>query len=194
MAPLSRDPGLFLQTPKEVVLIWQEDHMVRHIFLTDKHSASVKPSCVRRIHRPLRERRHPGRRYDRIEHQDLCRPIRTPHTEKLHVVERFISSRTESDRGKRPCRGPWRVHHAVERLAALPSCRAGPDDRKYLLREQQRLFGNTTIRYRRRPSPDSERRSALATYPGPTDRRVAFALTAYPKPWAQQIAATCYTY
>jgi hypothetical protein len=26
------------------VLIWEEDHMVRHIYLTDKHSPDVKPS------------------------------------------------------------------------------------------------------------------------------------------------------
>jgi hypothetical protein len=37
-------PVYFLQTPKQVVMIWQEDHMVRHIYLTDKHSPNVKPS------------------------------------------------------------------------------------------------------------------------------------------------------
>jgi len=38
-APLSVTPVYFLPDSKEVVLIWQEDHMVRHVFLTDKHSA-----------------------------------------------------------------------------------------------------------------------------------------------------------
>jgi hypothetical protein len=31
-------PIYFLQTPKEVVMIWEEDHMARHVYLTDKHS------------------------------------------------------------------------------------------------------------------------------------------------------------
>ncbi|MGH6683350.1 MAG: hypothetical protein ACRECA_05405, partial [Pseudolabrys sp.] len=37
-------PVYFLQTPNVVTMIWQEDHMVRHIYLTDKHSDQVKPS------------------------------------------------------------------------------------------------------------------------------------------------------
>src|SRR5215831_8736113 len=37
-------PVYFLQTPKEVTLIWEEDHMVRHVYLTDKHSPNLKPS------------------------------------------------------------------------------------------------------------------------------------------------------
>src|ERR1700687_3946595 len=38
------EPAYFIQTPKEVWMIWQRDHMVRRIYLTDKHSADVKPS------------------------------------------------------------------------------------------------------------------------------------------------------
>ena len=37
-------PFYFIQTPKEVWMIWQRDHMVRRIYLTDKHSDNVKPS------------------------------------------------------------------------------------------------------------------------------------------------------
>ena len=37
-------PVFFLQTPKEVTFIWEEDHMARHVYLTEKHSANVKPS------------------------------------------------------------------------------------------------------------------------------------------------------
>jgi hypothetical protein len=38
----------------------------------------------------LRERRHAGHRYDRaFDQEQLYRQFRTPHTEKLHVVERF---------------------------------------------------------------------------------------------------------
>ena len=50
------EPFYFIQTPKVVYMIWQRDHMVRHIFMTDKHSANLKTVMVRRIDRPLRER------------------------------------------------------------------------------------------------------------------------------------------
>jgi len=38
------EPLYFIQTPKEVWMVWQRDHMVRRIFMTDKHSQEVKPS------------------------------------------------------------------------------------------------------------------------------------------------------
>jgi hypothetical protein len=38
------EPVYFIQTPKEVWMIWQRDHVVRRVFLTDKHSSKVKPS------------------------------------------------------------------------------------------------------------------------------------------------------
>ena len=38
------EPMYFLQTPDEVWMIWQRDHMVRRIYLTDKHSENLKPS------------------------------------------------------------------------------------------------------------------------------------------------------
>src|SRR5713101_8132573 len=83
-------PIYFLQTPKEVVMIWEEDHMVRHVYLTDKHSPEVKPSWF-------------GESIGHYENGDtlvvdtvgLSTKIsyidnfRTPHSEKLHVVERF---------------------------------------------------------------------------------------------------------
>jgi hypothetical protein len=82
-------PVFFLQLPKEVVLIWQEDHMVRHIYLTDKHSKTVKPSWF-------------GESIGHYEGSDtlvvdtiglnaktFVDQFRTPHTEKLHVVERY---------------------------------------------------------------------------------------------------------
>src|SRR5258708_14081735 len=37
-------PLFFVQAPKEVLMIWQADHQVRHIYLTDKHSPNLKPS------------------------------------------------------------------------------------------------------------------------------------------------------
>jgi hypothetical protein len=82
-------PVFFLQTPKMVTLIWQEDHMVRHIYLTDKHSPNVKPSWF-------------GESIGHYENGDtlvvdtiglntrtFVDQFRTPHSEKLHVVERY---------------------------------------------------------------------------------------------------------
>jgi len=82
-------PIYFLQTPKEVVMIWEEDHMARHVYLTDKHSPDVKPSWF-------------GESIGHYENGDtlvvdtiglntrtFVDSFRTPHTEQLHVVERF---------------------------------------------------------------------------------------------------------
>jgi len=87
------EPMYYIQTPKVVYMIWQRDHMVRRVFLTDKHSETVKPSWF-------------GESIGRYENGDTLvidtigllnskdRPsyidnFRTPHTEKLHVVERL---------------------------------------------------------------------------------------------------------
>jgi hypothetical protein len=82
-------PVYFLQTPKMVTLIWQEDHMVRHVYLTDKHSSNVKPSWF-------------GESIGHYENGDtlvvdtiglntrtFVDQFRTPHSDKLHVVERY---------------------------------------------------------------------------------------------------------
>jgi len=84
------EPFYFIQTPKQVWMIWQRDHMVRRIYLTDKHSETVKPSWF-------------GESIGRYENGDTLivdtiglstknsyiDNFRTPHTERLHVVERF---------------------------------------------------------------------------------------------------------
>jgi len=81
-------PVYFVQTPKEVVMIWAEDHQVRHIYLNQRHSARVVPSWF-------------GESVGRYEGDTLVVDTvglnartfvdnyRTPHTDKLHVVERF---------------------------------------------------------------------------------------------------------
>jgi hypothetical protein len=38
------EPLYFVQTPQEVWMIWQTDHMVRRIFMTAQHAETVKPS------------------------------------------------------------------------------------------------------------------------------------------------------
>src|SRR5215469_2516171 len=82
-------PIYFVQTSKEVVMIWEEDHMVRHVYLTDSHSPHVKPSWF-------------GESIGHYENGDtlvvdtiglsiktFVDSFRTPHTEQLHVIERF---------------------------------------------------------------------------------------------------------
>jgi len=84
------EPFYFIQTPKEVWMIWQRDHMVRRIYLTDRHSENVKPSWF-------------GESIGHYENGDTLvidtiglssknsyiDNYRTPHTEKEHVVERY---------------------------------------------------------------------------------------------------------
>jgi len=84
------EPMYFIQKPNEVWMIWQRDHMVRHVVLTDQHSEHITPSWFG----------------DSIGHYENGNTLvvdtiglstkdsyidnyRTPHTEKLHVVERF---------------------------------------------------------------------------------------------------------
>jgi hypothetical protein len=85
------EPVYFIQTPKEVWMMWQRDHVVRRIFLTDRHSAKVKPSWF-------------GESIGHYEngdtlvidtigvaggHNRFIDNFRTPHSDKMHVVERF---------------------------------------------------------------------------------------------------------
>jgi hypothetical protein len=78
----------FVQTPKLVVMILSSKQEVRHIYLTDKHSANVKPSWY-------------GESIGRYEGDTLVVDtigidertwvdgFGTPHTKDLHVIERF---------------------------------------------------------------------------------------------------------
>ena len=84
------EPVYFIQTPEEVWMIWQRDHLVRRIYLTSNHSEHVTPSWF-------------GESIGHYENGDTLvvdtiglstgisyiDNFRTPHSEKLHVVERF---------------------------------------------------------------------------------------------------------
>jgi hypothetical protein len=83
------EPFYFVQNPKTVYMVWQRDSLTRRIYLTDKHSEYVKPSWF-------------GESIGRYENGELVvgtiglspkmtflDMFRTPHTEKLHVTERF---------------------------------------------------------------------------------------------------------
>jgi hypothetical protein len=87
------EPIFFVQTPKEVWIMWQRDQHVRRIVLTDKHSEDIKPTWF-------------GESIGHYENGDTLvvdtiglqtkdsyiDNFRTPHSEKLHVVERFTLS------------------------------------------------------------------------------------------------------
>jgi hypothetical protein len=87
------EPMYFIQLPNVIYIMWQRDQHVRRIRLTDKHSEDVKPSWF-------------GESIGRYEDGDTLvvdtiglstknsyiDNFRTPHTEKLHVVERFTIS------------------------------------------------------------------------------------------------------
>jgi hypothetical protein len=84
------EPFYFIQTPTEVWMIWQRDHMVRRIYLTDMHSEGLKPSW---FGESIGHYEGDGTLVvDTIglsSRNSFLDWYRTPHTEKEHVVERF---------------------------------------------------------------------------------------------------------
>ncbi len=81
-------PTFFLQSPDKVTMIWQMDHQVRRVYLNVPHSENPKPSWY-------------GESIGWYEGDTLVVDTigqltrtfvdnyRTPHSEKLHVVERY---------------------------------------------------------------------------------------------------------
>ena len=71
-------------------MIWETDHMVRRIYMTDHHSETVKPSW---FGESIGHYEADGTLVvDTIGLQSKNSYLdwfRTPHTDKLHVVERF---------------------------------------------------------------------------------------------------------
>ena len=84
------EPLYIIQSPKQVWIYWQRDQWVRRIPLTDQHSEYVKPGWY-------------GKSIGHYENDELVVDtigvaanknsyldmFRTPHTDKLHVVEHF---------------------------------------------------------------------------------------------------------
>jgi hypothetical protein len=81
-------PIFFIQTPEKVLMVYEGDHQVRHIYLNVPHSNNPKPSWY-------------GESVGHYEGDTLVVDTigqntktvvdgyRTPHSEKLHVVERW---------------------------------------------------------------------------------------------------------
>jgi hypothetical protein len=89
-------PVFIIQRPSEVLLIWQSDQMVRHVYLTARHSRNPKPSWF-------------GESIGHYENGDtlvvdtiglntrtFVDNYRTPHTDRLHVVERYKLTNAET--------------------------------------------------------------------------------------------------
>ena len=83
------NPVRFIQTPTEVLMIWQQDQQLRRVFLNQSHSANPKLSWY-------------GESVGHYENGDtlvvdtiaqndrtFVDNYRTPHTTQLHVIERF---------------------------------------------------------------------------------------------------------
>jgi hypothetical protein len=81
-------PTFWLQTPEKIVMIWQMDQQIRHVYLNVPHSQNPKPAWY-------------GESVGRYEGDSLVVDTigqttatfldnyRTPHSDKLHVVERY---------------------------------------------------------------------------------------------------------
>ena len=83
------NPVRFVQTPTQVLMIWQQDAQIRRVYLNQPHSANPKPSWY-------------GESIGHYENSDtlvvdtiglndktFVDNYRTPHTTQLHVIERF---------------------------------------------------------------------------------------------------------
>jgi hypothetical protein len=81
-------PVYFIQTAKEVVMVWQEDYQTRRVYLNVPHSAKPAPSW---FGESIGHYEGDTLVVDTIgmNDQTWIDNFRTPHTDRLHVVERF---------------------------------------------------------------------------------------------------------
>src|SRR5579884_167574 len=84
----NNNPYWFLQTPKEVLIMRAADSQVRHVYLDVPHSPNPKPSWYGES---VGHYEGDTLVVDTIGFNDrtFVDSYRTPHTDKLHVVERF---------------------------------------------------------------------------------------------------------
>ena len=157
-------PMYFIQGPKEVVMILASKQEVRHVFLTDKHSANVKTSWF-------------GESIGRYEGDSLIVDtiglddrtwvdgFATPHTTQLHVIERFhlieggnVLEANVHVEDPGAFTTPWNaIQHfrqyeaavrkmPIERLAQLASVAEGPLTEQVCADNPNSFFANTGAR------------------------------------------------
>jgi hypothetical protein len=81
-------PIFLIQSPKEVAMVWQGDHVVRRIHLNVPHSREVKPSW---FGESVGHYEGDTLVVDTIgiDKRSFVDGFQTPHSEQLHVVERY---------------------------------------------------------------------------------------------------------
>jgi hypothetical protein len=83
-------PVYFIQTPNEVLMIWERDHQVRRVYLNREHSRNPKPSWFGESVGHYENGEHVIDTIGFIEHAySFVDNNTTPHTKDLHVVERW---------------------------------------------------------------------------------------------------------
>jgi hypothetical protein len=86
-----QQPVFFVQAPKEVLMIWQGDHQLRHVYLNVPHSKKLKPSwygeSVGHYEGDTLVIDTIG-----ISEKTLVDNYGTPHTAQLHTIERYRMS------------------------------------------------------------------------------------------------------
>lgn len=84
-------PVYFVPSPNEVLMIWQGDHQVRHVYLNVPHSKNLKPSWYGES---IGHYEGDTLVVDTIGISDktLVDNFGTPHTDQLHTIERYRMS------------------------------------------------------------------------------------------------------
>jgi len=94
-----REAVEFIQTKDRITILYQRDHQVRRIWLNQKHSANLKPSwygeSVGHFEGGTLVVDTTGIKTHAMSFVD---PFGTPHTDRLHVVERYRT--IDDERGK----------------------------------------------------------------------------------------------
>src|SRR5262249_10512314 len=84
------EPVYFIQTPREVWIIWQRNQQVRRVYLDREHSADPKPSWFGESVGRYENGELVIDTIGFVEHEySFVDNYRTPHTKNLHVVERW---------------------------------------------------------------------------------------------------------
>jgi len=131
---------IFVETPKEILMIHQQGAEVRRIHMNVPHTANPKPSWT-------------GESIGHWEGDTLVVDTigfnartfidnyRTPHTDKLHVIERFqLVDNGQTLEDRITVDDPGRLHDAVVGGAALEAYQPWPVGRDQLRREQRNLL------------------------------------------------------
>ena len=129
-------------------MIWTQDHQVRHVLLNQNHSAHPKPSW---FGESVGHYEGDSLVVDTIgvDTRTFVDNYFTPHTDQLHVIERYrLTDERKDAAGGPPYRRSRRLYHPMDSTTALPPRDSGPDARNRVCGEQWRSFQPWT-----RPDP-----------------------------------------